>query len=82
MCLFVFFYQIQYIDDVQLSFLRMLHTKARQKFSYLCQNSAAWYDQISDSYASALTLMGDNEFEIETKKLAQKHILSDGCRVS
>lgn len=69
------------MSDIQLEMLRQLHLGVRQKFTFLCENVVAWFDQKTGSYDNAIDLMGDNDFEIETKKLTADNIISDGCKV-
>jgi collagen type V/XI/XXIV/XXVII alpha len=74
-------FKIKYSSELQLEFLRLLHVKARQTFSYLCANSAAWYSAERGSHAHAIALLGDNEYEYKTGRLGPSVILNDGCSV-
>lgn len=64
-----------------MEMLRQLHVAVHQRFTFLCENVVAWFDQKTGSYNKAIDLMGDNDFEIETKKLSADNVISDGCRV-
>ena len=63
-------------------FLRLLHVRASQKFTYFCINAAGWYNTETRSHDDALKFMGDNEFEFTGSNLKQKDVPFDGCRVS
>lgn len=76
------FLQINYIDEIQMSFLRLLHTRASQKFTYFCINSVGWYNTETKKLHDALFFMGDNEYEFKGTNLRQKDVPFDGCRVS
>ncbi len=65
-----------------MHFLRLLYTKASQKFTYFCINAAGWYDAESLSYNHALNFMGDNDYVIQGKKVKEADVPFDGCRVS
>ena len=75
-------FQIQYTDEVQMQFLRILHMKAEQKFTYFCKNSVGWFSTETEDLSQALSLLGDNEYEFEGEKLKNKDVPFDGCRVS
>ena len=78
---FVLCFQIRYIEDIQLGFLRLLSTRAQQKFTYYCSNSIAVRNAQDNSDDLALRLMGDNEHEFKTEKLSKQEV-DDGCAVS
>jgi len=61
-------------------FLRLLSSRAWQKFTYYCQNSVAWYNSEAANYRDAINLLGDNEEEIRTKKLSADDV-DDKCLV-
>ncbi|XP_016119081.1 collagen alpha-3(V) chain-like, partial [Sinocyclocheilus grahami] len=57
--------QFSYVDVdgnpvhiVQLGFLKLLSATAHQSFTYVCQNSAVWFDSTSLSYRHALRFRG------------------------
>ena len=72
-------FQIEYISDVQLGFLRMLNTEAQQTFVYHCRRSTAWHDA-RGSDRLAISLLGDNDAEINTDRLHDFEVV-DGCSV-
>lgn len=83
--------QFSYVDAegrplgvVQLSFLRLLSTSARQNFTYLCQHSAAWYSHGSPvgGYQHALHFRGANEEDLSYNSSPYVKALTDGCAVS
>lgn len=70
------------ITKVQLSFLRMLSGQAKQKFTYLCRNSVAWYSESGKTYDFALRFLGSNNNEFSYRSLVKPEVLFDGCKVS
>ena len=75
-------FQIQYIDDIQMAFLRMLYNKVTQKFTYFCINGVGYKDSQTDSRDKALDFTGENDYEWEGSSLKEKDIPFDGCQVS
>lgn len=67
------------LGPVQMAFLRLLSSEGSQNFTYSCMNSAAWFNQQSGTYNSAVKLMGFNGqvFGPENEKPL---VLSDGCK--
>lgn len=87
---FVFFsgLQFSYIDAdgmtvpvVQLTFLKLLSATGRQTFTYVCQNSAGWYDSVSRGYQQALRFRAGNDEEMTQTKTPFIMPLYDGCQV-
>lgn len=72
-------FRIRYVEEIQMSFLRLLSTKVSQKFTYYCSNSVAVYNQRDKNNDLAMKLMGDNEHEFRTDKLPDAQI-DDGCK--
>lgn len=62
-------------------FLRLLSSEATQNFTYSCMNSAAWFNQQSGTYNSAIKLMGADG-QIFGPDDEKPLILSDGCKVT
>lgn len=79
---FLLFFQISYVDEVQMNFLRLLHNEAHQTFKYFCRNSVAWYNAETASYDSAVSLIGANGHDMPTERFSQKDVQLDGCSVS
>lgn len=70
---------------VQLSFLRLLSTSARQNFTYHCQHSLAWQKLGSpalEGYQQALRFRGANEDDLSYDNSPYVKALVDGCAVS
>ena len=74
-------FQIKYIDEIQMSFMRMLYSKVTQKFTYFCINSVGYEEQQSGTKDYALDFMGENEYEWEGPKMKSKAVPFDGCKV-
>lgn len=81
--------QFSYIDAdgisvpvVQLTFLKLLSATARQSFTYICQNSAGWYDATSRGHQHALRFRASNDEELTRDKTPFITPLYDGCQVS
>jgi len=74
--------KIRYADDIQLQFLRLLHTHASQEFTYRCQNSVGWFSSHSGSHELAISFMTANNNELPTGKFNQSEIEFDGCSFS
>jgi len=72
-------FKIRYVEEIQMSFLRLLSTKASQKFTYYCSNSVAVYNQRDKNYDYAIRIMGDNEHEFRSEKIGANNI-DDGCK--
>uniref|UniRef100_S4RAG5 Fibrillar collagen NC1 domain-containing protein n=1 Tax=Petromyzon marinus TaxID=7757 RepID=S4RAG5_PETMA len=69
----------QGIGTVQMTFLRLLSSAARQNFTYNCHHSVGWLDEAEGSYARALRFMGANEQEMERGGSPHIRALYDGC---
>ena len=74
-------FQINYVSDIQLGFLKLLYSEAQQKFTYQCKRSVAWYSERDRNRNSAISFMGDNDSELNTDRLRDLSVI-DGCRVS
>uniref|UniRef100_A0A4W4GBQ7 Fibrillar collagen NC1 domain-containing protein n=1 Tax=Electrophorus electricus TaxID=8005 RepID=A0A4W4GBQ7_ELEEL len=67
------------INSVQMTFLKLLSSSARQNFTYICHQSVAWYDAKSASYNKALRFLGSNDEEMSYDNNPFIKALSDGC---
>ncbi|KAI0219735.1 Collagen alpha-1(V) chain [Lamellibrachia satsuma] len=72
-------FKLHYVGAVQLAFLRLLSTRATQEFTYLCEDSTAWFDANTQSHDTAIRLLGDNDYAIKTQKFAASRV-QDGCQ--
>ncbi|TRZ04437.1 hypothetical protein DNTS_016090 [Danionella cerebrum] len=61
------------ISSVQMTFLKLLSSSARQNFTYICHQSVAWYDAKADNYDKALRFLGSNDEEIYFLRLHGGH---------
>uniref|UniRef100_A0A8C5S5P7 Fibrillar collagen NC1 domain-containing protein n=1 Tax=Laticauda laticaudata TaxID=8630 RepID=A0A8C5S5P7_LATLA len=65
----------------QLTFLRLLSAVARQNFTLLCQNIAAWYEADTSSHMKALRFRAFNDVELMHNSTETPiHALYDGCQ--
>uniref|UniRef100_A0A8D3ARY1 Collagen, type XI, alpha 1b n=1 Tax=Scophthalmus maximus TaxID=52904 RepID=A0A8D3ARY1_SCOMX len=67
------------INTVQMTFLKLLSSSARQNFTYICHQSVAWYDAKADSYDKALRFLGSNDEEMSYDNNPFIKPLTDGC---
>lgn len=67
------------INQVQMTFLKLLTASARQNFTYNCYMSVAWHDATADSYDKALRFLGSNDEEMSYDNNPYIQTLSDGC---
>ncbi|KAG7270504.1 hypothetical protein CRUP_005053 [Coryphaenoides rupestris] len=67
------------ITTVQMTFLKLLSSSARQNFTYICHQSVAWYDAKADDYSKALRFLGSNDEELSYDNNPFIKPLSDGC---
>lgn len=88
----IYFHTLTQFDykasKVQLMFLQMLSSEARQNVTYLCRNSVAYHDANRKSYNRSLKLMSYNDLEItaeqdyRTSVYSSKYtVIRDGCEV-
>lgn len=82
--------QFSYVDAdgspvsvVQLTFLKLLSATAHQRFTYSCQNSAAWLDEAAGNHGRSLRFLGASGEELAFNQTAAATIAVpyDGCRV-
>lgn len=69
------------ITMVQMTFLKLLSSAARQNFTYICHQSVAWYDAKADNYDKALRFLGSNDEELSYDNNPYVKPLMDGCSV-
>lgn len=81
--------QLNYVDGgensinaVQMTFLKLLSSSARQNFTYICHQSVAWYDSKADNYDRALRFLGSNDEEMSYDNNPFIKSLMDGCSVN
>uniref|UniRef100_A0A3B4U3V0 Fibrillar collagen NC1 domain-containing protein n=1 Tax=Seriola dumerili TaxID=41447 RepID=A0A3B4U3V0_SERDU len=67
------------INTVQMTFLKLLSSSARQNFTYICHQSVAWYDGKADNYDKALRFLGSNDEEMSYDNNPFIKPLMDGC---
>uniref|UniRef100_A0A7N6BM01 Fibrillar collagen NC1 domain-containing protein n=1 Tax=Anabas testudineus TaxID=64144 RepID=A0A7N6BM01_ANATE len=67
------------ISPVQMTFLKLLSSSARQNFTYICHQSVAWYDAKADNYDKALRFLGSNDEEMSYDNNPFIKPLIDGC---
>lgn len=70
------------INTVQMTFLKLLSSSARQNFTYICHQSVAWYDAMADNYDKALRFLGSNDEELSYDNNPFVKPLIDGCSVN
>jgi collagen type V/XI/XXIV/XXVII alpha len=70
------------VHVVQLTFLKLLSSSARQNFTYICHQSVAWYDAKADDYNKALRFLGSNDEELSYDNNPYIRAIVDGCAVS
>uniref|UniRef100_A0A3Q2SSV2 Collagen, type XI, alpha 1b n=1 Tax=Fundulus heteroclitus TaxID=8078 RepID=A0A3Q2SSV2_FUNHE len=70
------------INAVQMTFLKLLSSSARQNFTYICHLSVAWYDAKADNYDRALRFLGSNDEEMSYDNNPFIKALMDGCSVN
>ena len=71
------------MNVVQLTFLKLLNAAAHQKFTYTCQNSAAWLDEAAGDHRRSIRFQGTNweELSFYQTTAATIKVSHDGCRV-
>lgn len=71
------------VNVVQLTFLKLLSATAHQRFTYTCQNSAAWLDEAAGDHRRSVRFQGTNweELSFNQTTAATIKVSHDGCRV-
>lgn len=69
------------INEVQMTFLKLLTASARQNFTYNCHQSVVWHDETTDSYDKVLRFLGSNDEELSYDNNPYIRALTDGCAV-
>jgi collagen type V/XI/XXIV/XXVII alpha len=73
-------FKIDYnVTDPQFKFLRLLSSKATQKFTYDCTNSVGWFDEATGSYDSAVQLMGYDDAIMGYSSSETRFEVEDTC---
>uniref|UniRef100_A0A3Q3BPH0 Fibrillar collagen NC1 domain-containing protein n=1 Tax=Kryptolebias marmoratus TaxID=37003 RepID=A0A3Q3BPH0_KRYMA len=67
------------VSAVQMTFLKLLSSSARQNFTYNCHQSVAWYDRKADTYDKALRFLGSNDEEMSYDNNVFIKPLMDSC---
>uniref|UniRef100_A0A4W5LSR5 Fibrillar collagen NC1 domain-containing protein n=1 Tax=Hucho hucho TaxID=62062 RepID=A0A4W5LSR5_9TELE len=67
------------INEVQMTFLKLLTASARQNFTYNCHQSVVWHDETTNSYDKVLRFLGSNDEEISYDNNPYIRALTDGC---
>lgn len=68
------------VHVVQLTFLKLLSATSKQTFTYICQNSAGWFNIAARSHQHALRFRGGNDEEMTQAKTPFIRPLHDGCQ--
>ena len=72
--------QIDYnVTDPQFKFLRLLSSKATQKFTYDCTNSVGWFSEATGNYDSAVQLMGFDDVILGYSSSETRFEVEDTC---
>lgn len=69
------------IASVQMTFLKLLSSAARQNFTYICHQSVAWFDAKANSYDKALHFLGSNDEEMSHDNNPFIKAVYDACSV-
>lgn len=69
------------ITGVQMTFLKLLSSAARQNFTYICHQSVAWFDAKADNYNKALRFLGSNDEEMSHDNNPFIKAVYDACSV-
>ncbi|KAI5092545.1 collagen alpha-1(XI) chain, partial [Silurus meridionalis] len=67
------------ITGVQMTFLKLLSSAARQNFTYICHQSVAWFDAKADNYDKALRFLGSNDEEMSHDNNPFIRTVYDAC---
>ena len=71
----------QPVRVVQLNFLKLLSATAHQTFTYLCQNSAGWYDSTTRGYGHALRFRGSGGEELTQETCDEASTTPTSCSI-
>lgn len=69
------------ITGVQMTFLKLLSSAARQNFTYICHQSVAWFDAKANNYNKALRFLGSNDEEMSYDNTPFIKAVYDACSV-
>ena len=74
--------QLDYsVDQVQLAFLRLLSTRARQEVRVRCWNTPVWYDNATRTYTKAWRFEGWNGDQFGYDLPFRPSVYKDDCQV-
>lgn len=71
------------VSVVQLNFLKLLSASAEQRFTFSCQNAAAWLDEAAGDHGRSVRFLGTNGEEVSFNQTAAAtiEVPHDGCRL-
>ena len=70
------------MTEPQFKFLRLLSSKAEQKFVLSCHNTVGWYDETTRDYSNALTMKSYDNTEVTySPEETRFAIAEDSCSV-
>merc|ERR1712242_110009 len=73
-------FEINYnVTDPQFKFLRLLSSKATQRFVYECSSSVGWFDEVSGNHDKAVQLMAYNDDVVSYAPDEQRFTVQDSC---
>ena len=75
-------FEINYnVTDPQFKFLRLLSSKATQRFVYECSSSVGWFDEVSGNHDKAVQLKAYNDDVVSYAPDEQRFTVQDSCAV-
>lgn len=73
-------FEINYnVTDPQFKFLRLLSSKATQRFVYECSSSVGWFDEVSGNHDKAVQLKAYNDDVVSYAPDEQRFTVQDSC---
>ena len=70
------------VTDPQFKFLRLLSSKATQRFVYECSSSVGWFDEVAGNYDKAVQLKAHNDDIVGYSPDEKRFTVQDSCAVS
>ena len=70
------------VTDPQFKFLRLLSSKATQRFVYECSSSVGWFDEVAGNYDKAVQLKAHNDDIVSYSPDEKRFTVQDSCAVS
>jgi len=67
------------VTDPQFKFLRLLSSKATQRFVYECSSSVGWFDEVSGNHDKAVQLKAHNDDVVSYAPDEQRFTVQDSC---